>query len=167
MNQKEGSGTPSPKTNTFCRPWSAKTMIQMNLLKFPMNRVWVIIILIFSHNHKTTAAFVIGKLLLLFDLNILKTYRHFLRKHLYIFALCILTSKQFRKIHRKLPVPEPRFYLSCMKKRLRNICFSVNFEKLLRILFYRTPLGECFCRLWLEVVRDVLALFLKTDFKEC
>ena len=34
------------------------------------------------------------------------------------------------------------------------ICFPVNFKKYLRNLFYRTPLGDCFCIL----THDVLIL---------
>ena len=54
-----------------------------------------------------------------------KTYTLFLRIHLHTIAFCILTPKQFRKIHRKPSVPEPRFYQSYMKERLRHSCFSV------------------------------------------
>ena len=32
-----------------------------------------------------------------------------------------------------------------LKKRLWHRCFPVNFAKFLRIPFYRTPLGACFC----------------------
>ena len=32
-----------------------------------------------------------------------------------------------------------------LKKRLWCRCFLVNFAKFLRTLFYRTPLGDCFC----------------------
>ena len=32
-----------------------------------------------------------------------------------------------------------------LKKRLRHRCFPVNFAKFLRIPFYRTSLGNCFC----------------------
>ena len=40
---------PRPKTNISCRTWGTKTMIQMNLIKFPINRIWVIIFLISNH----------------------------------------------------------------------------------------------------------------------
>ena len=33
-----------------------------------------------------------------------------------------------------------------LKKRLWHRCFSVNFAKFLRTPFYRTPLGDCFCK---------------------
>ena len=32
-----------------------------------------------------------------------------------------------------------------IKKRLQHRCFPVNFPKILRISFYRTPLGDYFC----------------------
>ena len=32
-----------------------------------------------------------------------------------------------------------------LKKRLWDRCFSVNFAKFFRTLFYRTPPGDCFC----------------------
>ena len=38
-------------------------MIQMNLIKFPINRIWVKIFLIFNDIIKTTAAFVLNKFL--------------------------------------------------------------------------------------------------------
>ena len=43
----------------------------------------------------------------------------------------------------------------------------MNLAKLSRTLVYRTHPGDCLCRSWREVVRDVLALLLMTDFKEC
>ena len=33
-----------------------------------------------------------------------------------------------------------------LKKRLWHRCFPVSFTKFLRNLFYRTPLGHCFCK---------------------
>ena len=39
---------PRPKTNISCQIWVAKTMIQMSLIKFHINRIWVIIFLIFN-----------------------------------------------------------------------------------------------------------------------
>ena len=57
-----------------------------------------------------TAAFVVNNFLFINDLNVHKTYIHILRKHLHTFAFCILTSNQFRKIHRKPPVPESRYF---------------------------------------------------------
>ena len=42
----------------------------------------------------------------------------------------------------------PLFYEICRKTRLRHSCFSVNFAKLLRTLFYKTPLGHSLCRSW-------------------
>ena len=72
---------------------------------------------------------------------------------------------QFRKIHKKPPVPEPHFYQSYMEKRLQNSCFPVYFAKLLRRFFYRTPAGHSLCSTWREVVRDATTLFLMGNFK--
>ena len=44
---------PRPKTNLSWtisyQTWDAKTMIQMDLIKCPKNRIWIIIFLIFNH----------------------------------------------------------------------------------------------------------------------
>ena len=40
---------PRPKANISCRTWGARTMIQIKLIKFPINRIWVVIFLIFNH----------------------------------------------------------------------------------------------------------------------
>ena len=46
------------------------------------------------------------------------------------------------------------FLIKCLKpatllqKRLWHRCFPVNFAKFLRTFFYRTPLGDCFYRLF-------------------
>ena len=60
------------------------------------------------------------------------------------------------------------------KKRLWHICFPVSFVKFLRTLFYRTPLGDCFCRysseqVFLKRKRPVLeSLFNKfTGLQAC
>ena len=37
------------KTNISCGTWNARTVIQMNLFKCPINRILVIILLIFNH----------------------------------------------------------------------------------------------------------------------
>ena len=40
----------------------------------------------------------------------------------------------------------PGLHVTLLKRRLRHRCFSVNFAKFLRTLFfYRTPPGDCFC----------------------
>ena len=138
-------------------------MIQMNLIKFPITSLSANIFDLQSHR-KTTTAFLANKF---YTISIHKTYIDFLGKHLHTFTFCILTSKQFRLIHRKPPVSEPCFYQSCIKERLRHSCFPVNFGELLRTLFYRTPPGDCLFRSWCQVVRDVLALLLMTDFMKC
>ena len=46
-----------------CWTYSARTMIQMNLIKFPINMIWVIIFLIFNHIIKRLQHFVVNKLL--------------------------------------------------------------------------------------------------------
>ena len=40
---------PRPKTSISSWAWGAKTIIQMDLIKFPISRVWVIIFLFFNH----------------------------------------------------------------------------------------------------------------------
>ena len=49
----------------------------------------------------------------------------------------------------KTPVPEPLFLkkrpATLFKQRLWHRYFAVNFAKFLRTIFYRTPLGDCFC----------------------
>ena len=75
-------------------------------------------------------------------------------------------SNQYHKIHKK-PSARASFLLKLLKKRLQHSGFPVNFAKLKRTLFYRTPPGDCLCTSWHEVLRDVLALFSMTDFKEC
>ena len=103
---------PRPKTNISCRTWDARTMIQMHLIKCPINMIWVVIFLIFIHSIKRLqhfqqiSFFYYNK----FDLNVYKTYIPFLRKHLYTLAFCILTSNQFRETYKKPPVLPPRFY---------------------------------------------------------
>ena len=47
-----------------------------------------------------------------------------------------------------------------MKNRLQDSCFPVNFARILRILFYRIPLGDWLFRSWCEVV------LLMANFKE-
>ena len=49
---------PRLKTNVSCETWDGRTMIQMNLIKCAINRIWVIIFLILSHI--ITAAFVVS-----------------------------------------------------------------------------------------------------------
>ena len=44
-----------PKTNIPCQTWGARTMIQINLTKCPINRIWLIILLIFNHIVKATS----------------------------------------------------------------------------------------------------------------
>ena len=114
---------PRPKANISRRTWDARTMIQMNLIKCPRNRVWVIIFLIFNHIIKRLQFSYHNK----FDLNIHKTYIHFLRKHLHTFAFDILMSNQFHKTHRKPPVAEPRFLLKLHEKETLAQLFSCEF----------------------------------------
>ena len=40
-----------------------------------------------------------------------------------------------------------------LKKGLWHKCFPVNFVKLLRTLFYRTPLNDCFCTFHITLER--------------
>ena len=51
--------------------------------------------------------------------------------------------KNFAKfLHNKVP----GLHVTLLKRRLRHRCFSVNFSKFLRTLFfYKTPPGDCFC----------------------
>ena len=64
-----------------CWTWDARTMIQMNLIKCPINKTWVIIFLIFNHVIKRlqqkTFFFYYKK----FDLYIHKTYTFIFRRH--------------------------------------------------------------------------------------
>ena len=65
-------------------------------------------------------------------------------------------SLNFRKIHRKIPVPESIFFkkvaglrpATLLKKRLWHRWFSVNFAKFFKniFFFYRTLLDDCFWR---------------------
>ena len=38
-----------------------------------------------------------------------------------------------------------RYRATLLIKKLRQRCFPVNFEEFLKALFYKTPLGDCFC----------------------
>ena len=78
-------------------------------------------------------------------------------------------SEEFRKTHRKTPVPVSLFLWSCrlrpatlLKKRLRHRCFSVNFEKCLRTpLLYRTPLVVAYgLRLYISIFRSMLHFYI-------
>ena len=51
--------------------------------------------------------------------------------------------QKFPKIHRKTLCQSHR-PATLLKKRLWHRCFPVNFVKVLRTPFYRTPLGNCF-----------------------
>ena len=99
----------------------------------------------------------------MFDLNIHKTYIYFLRKHLHTFAFCILMSKQFTGNE----LCQSLFLLKLHENETSGRLFSCDFAKLLRTLFHITPQGDCLIRSWHDVVRDVSALFLMMDFKEC
>ena len=79
---------------------------------------------------------------------------------------CILTSNQFWKNSQEITCGRASFLLKLREKRVQHSRFPVNFAKLLRTLFYRTPSGDYSFRSWREVARVVLALFLMTDFKE-
>ena len=71
-----------------------------------------------------------------------------------------------KPISKKFTCGRALFLLKLREKRVQHSCFPVDFAKLLRTLFYRTPSGDYSCSSWREVVRVVLALFLMTDFKE-
>ena len=58
--------------------------------------------------------------------------------------------RNFARIHRKTPVPEP-----LLKKRLWRRCFSVNFAKFLRHLFLQNNSGGCFWIRGMTVTRWV------------
>ena len=45
--------------------------------------------------------------------------------------------------------------------------FAKNIPKCLKALFYRTTPGDGLCTSWRKIARDVLALRLMADFKEC
>ena len=72
-----------------------------------------------------------------------------LKKNKFLSAEAIVRrcSKIFYKIHRKTSVLEPVFnkVVDPIKKRLQHLRFPMNFVKFLRVPFYRTPLGYCFC----------------------
>ena len=118
-----------------------------------------------SH-HKMTAAFAVNKFLLLFDLNIFKTYtlsqETFAHICLFYFKVkAILQNLQETTSSRAL------FLLKLHEKETLAQLSSCEFCKTFKNTFYRTPPGDCLYRSWREVVRDVLALLLMTDFKEC
>ena len=51
---------------------------------------------------------------------------------------------------------------SLIKNRVQRRCFPVNFAKLLRTLFYRTPLDDCICSINLnQVVKNIFELNCK------
>ena len=64
-------------------------------------------------------------------------------------------SWKYRKIHRKIPVPECLFFnkvagpmpATFFKKKLWHRCFPVNFAKFLRTPFLLNTSGGCFCQL--------------------
>ena len=61
--------------------------------------------------------------------------------------------KIFAKVHRKTPISIGVFlnkvagwkHAALLKKRLRYRFFPVDFANIFSTLFYRTPLGYCFC----------------------
>ena len=77
---------------------------------------------------------------------------------------------KFRKIHKKTPVPESKVVglrpATLLKKRLRHRCFPMNFAKLLRTPFYRTPPADCFCLPYCVLHPAILTLILNTNKKK-